>query len=169
VRPAGDGANGYKALTFNGLEKDYPIFDDLKKYVHDAGKGAGAGDQVGTVLYMRGLYSALMTAEAIKKAQEIHGTAEVTPAMVRDGYENLDITEATYEALGLPGFGPEIKGSCQNHGGQGLGAVSQWDAAADKFVLITDYIESNQDVIQPLIAEDSQAYADETGITPNCD
>ena len=81
----------------------------------------------------------------------------------------LDITEATYEALGLPGFGPEIKGSCQNHGGQGLGAVSQWDAAADQFVLITDYIESNQDVIQPLIAEDSQAYADETGITPNCD
>ena len=110
-----------------------------------------------------------MTAEAIKKAQEIHGTPDVTAAMVRDGYENLEITQATYEALGLPGFGPDIKGSCQNHGGQGLGAVSQWDAAADQFVLITDYIESNQDVIQPLIEADSAAYAEESGITPGCD
>ena len=168
VKPAGEGANGYKALTFNGMADDYPIFDDLKKYVFDAGKAAGAGDQMGTVLYMRGLYSALMTTEAIRKAQEIHNTKDVTPAMVRDGYENLDIDQARYEALGLPGFGPDIKGSCQNHGGQGLAAVSQWDAAAGKFTLISDFMESDQDVIAPLIAEDSEAYAKEAGITPGC-
>lgn len=71
-------------------------------------------------------------------------------------------------ALGLPGFGPEFKVSCQNHGGNGLGAVAQWDAAAEKWNLITGYEGSDQDVIQPLIEEDSAAFAAESGITPGC-
>ena len=37
---------------------------------YDAGKAAGAGDQVGTVLYNRGMYAAMLAAEAIKTAQE---------------------------------------------------------------------------------------------------
>ncbi len=41
VEPAGDKATGYKALTFTGLGKDYPVYDDLQKYVVDAGKAAG--------------------------------------------------------------------------------------------------------------------------------
>ncbi|MBD3787089.1 MAG: ABC transporter substrate-binding protein, partial [Sphingomonadales bacterium] len=53
VKPAGEGANGYKALTFNGVGMDYPIYADLKKYVYDAGKASGAGDQEGSVIYSR--------------------------------------------------------------------------------------------------------------------
>ncbi|MBC6406786.1 MAG: ABC transporter substrate-binding protein, partial [Rhodobacteraceae bacterium] len=64
VLPAGARAHGYKALAFHNVGSDFPIFDDLKTYVLDQGKAAGAGDQVGTVLYNRGLYAAMLAAEA---------------------------------------------------------------------------------------------------------
>jgi branched-chain amino acid transport system substrate-binding protein len=168
VKAAGDRANGYKALTFHNLGSDYPIYDDIQKYVVDAGKAAGAGDQIGTVLYNRGMYAAMLAAEAIKTAQEIHGTSAITPAMMRDGMENLSMTEAKMAALGLPNFGPEFDVSCENHGGNGFGAVSQWNAEAGEFTLITDYYQSDQEVIQALVAEDSQAFAAENGIDMRC-
>jgi branched-chain amino acid transport system substrate-binding protein len=168
VRPAGAGADGYKALTFHNLGSDYPLYDDLRKYVVEAGKAAGAGDQLGTVLYNRGMYAAMLAAEAIKTAQEIHGTSAITPEQMRDGMENLVMTEEKMVALGLPAFGPEFEVSCENHGGNGYGAVAQWDAEAGEFSLITDYYQSDQDVIMPLVEEDSAAFAAENGIEPGC-
>ena len=163
VMPAGDGADGYKALTFHNLGDDFPLYDDLRKHVVDAGKAAGAGDQLGTALYNRGMYAAMLAAEAAKTAQEMHGTKTLTPEQMRDGMENLEITEEKMAALGLPDFGPTFKVTCENHGGDGLGAVAQWSASDKKWTLITDYIEADQDVLQPLIAEDSEAFAKENG------
>ncbi len=168
VKAAGDKANGYKALTFHNLGSDYPIYADIQQYVVDAGKAAGAGDQVGTVLYNRGMYAAMLAGEAIKTAQEIHGVSDITSAQMRDGMEALEITEAKMAGLGLPNFGPEFKVSCENHGGNGFGAVSQWDSAAGEFTLITEYYQSDQDIIQPLVDEDSAAFAAENGIEPGC-
>ncbi len=168
VKAAGDKANGYKALTFHNLGSDYPVYDDIQKYVVEGGKAAGSGDQIGTVLYNRGMYAAMLAAEAIKTAQEIHGVSNITSEQMRDGMEALEITEAKMAGLGLPNFGPEFKVSCKNHGGNGFGAVSQWDAAAGEFKLITEYYQSDQDVIQPLIDEDSAAFAAENNIEPGC-
>lgn len=164
VKPAGAAADGYKALNFHMPGANFPIFDDLKKYVIDAGKAAGAGDQVGTVLYNRGMYAAMLAVEAAKKAQELSGKAQITPADMRDGMEALEITEETLAKLGLPGFGPAFKVSCANHGGDGRGLVQQWDAKAEAWKVITDYIEPDSEVIQPLIEEDSMAYAKENNI-----
>ena len=168
VKPAGASANGYKALTFHNVGSDYPVFDDIQKYVVDAGKAAGAGDQIGTVLYNRGMYAAMLASEAVKTAQSMHGTAAISPAQMRDGMENLEITEEKMTALGLPNFGPSFKVSCENHGGDGYAAVTQWDANAGSWSMITDYMQSDQDVLAPLIAADSEAYAKENNITPGC-
>ncbi|KIC50023.1 ABC transporter substrate-binding protein [Tateyamaria sp. ANG-S1] len=168
VLPAGDAANGYKALTFHGVGSDFPVFDDIQKYVVDAGKAAGAGDQIGTVLYNRGLYAAMLAAEAAKTAQEIHSTAEITPAMMRDGMEALEITEAKMAELGLPGFGPSFSVSCENHGGPGLIGMTQWDASAGTWSLISDFAETDMEVIQPLIDADSASYASENNIEAGC-
>ena len=168
VKPAGAKANGYKALAFHNLGDDYPVYDDIRKYVVDAGKAAGAGDQLGTVLYNRGVYAAMLAAEAIKTAQEIHGVSAINAAQMRDGMENLEMTEAKMAALGLPEFGPEFKVTCENHGGNGYGAVAQWDAEAGEFKLITDYFQSDQEIISKLVAEDSAAFAAENGIEPRC-
>lgn len=168
VTPAGDGANGYKSLTMHGVGADYPVYADLKKYVIDAGKAAGAGDQVGTVLYSRGMYAAMVISEAIRKAQEVHGTAAVNAAQVRDGFEQLEITEARMAELGLPNFGQPFKASCDDHGGPGMARIQQWDAAAKKWNLITDFIAPDAEVLDPLIAEDSAAFAAENKIEERC-
>jgi len=168
VKPAGDRADGYKALTFHNVGSDFPVFDDIQKYVVGSGKAAGAGDQIGTVLYNRGLYAAMLAAEAAKTAQGIHGTAAISQAQMRDGMENLEITEEKMAALGLPNFGPPFKVTCENHGGDGFGAVTQWDAKAGSWSMITPYMQSDQDVLAPLIAADAEAYAKENNITPGC-
>ena len=164
VLPTGAKANGYKALTFHAAGSDFPVFDDIKKHVLDTGKAAGAGDQVGTVLYNRGMYAAMLAVEAARTAQEIHGATDITPAQMRDGMEALVIDAAKMSALGMPGFGPEFSVDCENHGGPGLGAVQQWDAEKSEWSLISDFLPSDMDVIQPLIDEDSSAFATENKI-----
>jgi branched-chain amino acid transport system substrate-binding protein len=168
VLPAGDKANGYKAMALTAVGTDFPVFEDIQKHVVDKGLAAGAGDQIGTVPYNRGLYAAMLAAEAVKKAQEIHGVKDITSGMMRDGMEALEITDATMEALGMGGFGPTFTVSCENHGGPGVVAVTQWDASAQKWNQITDFVATDMEVIQPLIDADSAAYASENNIEPNC-
>lgn len=168
VLPAGDGANGYKALQFHNVGSDFPIFDDIQKHVVDTGKAAGAGDQIGTVIYNRGLYAAFLAAEAAKTAQEANGTKDITAAMMRDAMEALTIDEAKMAAAGLPGFGPEFQVSCENHGGGGEAAVAQWDAAAKSWSFVSDFEASDNGVIEPLIMADSMAYAAENNIEEGC-
>ncbi len=168
VLPAGDAANGYKAVTFHNVGDDFPVFDDIQKYVVEAGNAAGAGDQIGTALYNRGLYAAMLAAEAAATAQKIHGTADINAAMMRDGMEALEITEERMVALGMPNFGPSFKVSCENHGGPGTGAVAQWDATAKTWSLISDFGDSDMSVIEPLVAADSAAYAAENKLPSAC-
>ncbi|MGV6811317.1 MAG: ABC transporter substrate-binding protein [Brevirhabdus sp.] len=168
VKPVGDKANGYKSLNMHAPGADFPIYDDLKKHVYDAGKAAGAGDQAGTVLYNRGLYAAMLAVEAAKKAQEMHGTAAINAAQMRDGMEALELTDAKMAELGIPGFGPSFSVNCENHGGDGLAIVQQWDASAGKWNQITDYIAPDAEVVGALIAEDSAAFAAENNIAERC-
>ncbi|MGR3553577.1 ABC transporter substrate-binding protein, partial [Paracoccus sp. (in: a-proteobacteria)] len=166
VLPVGAGANGYKALTFNGVGMDYPVYDDMRKFVIEPGKASQGGQYVGSALYSRGMYAAVVIAEAIRKAQEIAGTAAIDAQQLRDGFEQLDITPERLTEIGLPDFGPEISLSCANHGGSGMARLQQWDAEAKQWNLISDFTEPDQEVLEPLIAEDSEAYAKEAGITP---
>ena len=167
VTPAGLAANGYKSLNMNRVA-DYPVLAEIQTLVHESGNAAGDGSNLGSVLYVRGMYAAMLAAEAIAKAQDIHGVADVTPAMVRDGMEALEITEARMAELGMEGIGPEFAVTCQNHGGAGQGLVQQWNASAGVWEPLTGFISSDTSVIAPLVAEDSAAFAAESGITPGC-
>ncbi len=168
VIPAGDGADGYKSTNFTGTGTDFPLFADIQEYVVDAGLAAGDGQSLGQVQYNRGLFAAMLAAEAVKVAQELHGVTEIDAAMMRDGMEALSITEADYSSLGLPGFAPEINITCENHSGPGMAFVQQWDAASQQWKPVTDYMTSDRETIQPLIKADAAAFATENGITPSC-
>ena len=168
VEPAGMAADGYKSLNMNRVA-DYPVFADIKEYVVDKGLAAGDGSNVGSVLYTRGMYAAMLAVEAAKTAQEMNGTPDITPAMMRDGMEALEITNAKMEELGMPGIGPEFTVTCANHGGSGMGIVQQWNAADKKWVALTDFIAPDNDVIDPLIEEDSMAFAKENNISLRCE
>ncbi|MCK0168909.1 ABC transporter substrate-binding protein [Jannaschia sp. S6380] len=168
VEPAGAAADGYLSLNMNTINPDAPIFDEIRSTVIDAGKGAGDGSNVGKVLYTRGMYAAMLAAEAIRKAQEIHGTSDITPAQMRDGMAALEMTAARMEELGAPEIGPEFSVSCDNHGGSGEGLVQRWNASDQRFEPLTGFIAPDRSVIDPLVEEDSAAYAAENNITPAC-
>ena len=167
VAPAGMAANGYKALNMNAVEP-MPVFDEIQEHVIDAGLGAGDGSNLGSVLYTRGMYAAMLAAEAVAKAQEIHGVTDITAEQMRDGMEALEITAARMEELGAPGIGPEFSVSCEDHGGSGEGIVQQWDAEAGEWEVLTDFIAPDEEVIAPLVEEDAAAFAAENGIEPGC-
>lgn len=169
VMSAGAKADGYKAVTFHNVGRDFPVFDDIKTHVVDKGLAAGAGDQIGNVLYNRGMYAAMLAAEAAKTAQEIHGTADINAAMMRDGMEALEITEEKMAALGMPNFGPSFNVSCENHGGPGLVGVTQWDAESKTWSLISGFKPTDGEVIGALVDEDSGAYASENNIAARCE
>jgi len=165
VASAGAAAAGYRALNMNRLG-DMPVFDEIRTHVHEAGNAAGDGSNVGSVLYTRGMYAAMLAAEAIRAAQEIHGVAAITPEMMRDGMEALEITNARMEELGMPGIGPEFAVSCEDHGGTGMAAMIQWDGS--DWITLTDFVAPDDSVTQPLIEEDSAQFAAENNIASQC-
>jgi branched-chain amino acid transport system substrate-binding protein len=165
VAQAGAAAAGYRALNMNRLG-DMPVFAEIQEHVLDAGLGAGDGTNLGSVLYTRGMYAAILAAEAIRKAQEIHGVADITPAMMRDGMEALEMTNARMEELGVPMIGPEFAVSCEDHGGTGMAIMTQWNGT--EWVTLTDFVAPDDSVTQPLVMEDSAQYAAENNISSQC-
>ena len=166
VVPVGEGADGYKSITWHAPGKDFPVFDEIKTHVLDKGMAAGDGSKVGEVGYDRGLYSAVVVAEAIRLAQKTTGGGDITPSAMRDAYEALGITDERWAELGLPNFAPAFQNSCEDHGAPHMGAMQQWDAKGQKWVLVSDFMGPDNDIVGPLIEEDSMAYAQENGITP---
>ena len=165
VEQVGSEAAGYRALNMNRLG-DMPVFDEIREHVHEADMAAGDGSNVGSVLYTRGLYAAMLAAEAIREAQEMHGVSDITPEMMRDGMEALEITNARMQELGMPRIGPEFAVSCENHGGSGMAIMQQWDGS--EWVTLTDFIAPDDSVTQPLVLEDSAQYAAENDIASQC-
>ena len=168
VLPAGDAAHGYKSLAMHNTGNSFPIYADLKKHVYDKGLAAGAGDQTGTVLYNRGIYAAMLATEAARLAQKMTGKSDISPADMRDAMEEFSIDEGRMAALGLPNFAPSFSVTCENHGGPGLAAIQQWDAKAKKWSMISDFIQTDGEIINALIAEDSTNYAKENNIAERC-
>ena len=147
---------------------DFPVYDDMRKYVIDKGLGAGDGSNVGTVLYSRGMYAAIMAVEAAKTAQEIHGVSKITPTMMRDGLENLEMSEEKMAAIGLLAFHLLLKQVVRTMEEQGSAAIQQWDAKKGTWSFITEYMNSDASVIEPLILADSAQYAAENNIKERC-
>jgi branched-chain amino acid transport system substrate-binding protein len=140
------------------------VFEDLFEHVYDQGRGAGEWEDVGEVLYNRGLINAVIVVEAIRTAQEMHGQQPLTGAQVRDGLENLEITEDRLAELGMSGFTPPLKVTCADHEGDHAVRVQQWDG--EKWEFVSDWITPMKDVVRPMIEDSAAKYAEENGITP---
>ncbi|MGH8639310.1 MAG: ABC transporter substrate-binding protein [Burkholderiales bacterium] len=166
VVPAGDAAKGYIAAGFNVSGTDYPVIKDIQKYVYAKDQGEmDDKSRIGSIYYNRGVVFAIVTAEAVRKAQERYGKGKpMTGEQVRWGLENLDINEAYLKKLGATGFMQPLKVSCKDHEGGGAVKFQQWDGA--KWVVISDWIESDQSIVRPMIEESAAQYAKEKGITP---
>jgi branched-chain amino acid transport system substrate-binding protein len=149
VVPAGDAARGYKSMTFHAPGAGFKLHQDILKHVYDKGKGAYGGDRakVGEVLYNRTLINAMLNVEAIRTAMKKYGNKPLTGEQVRWGMENLDITEKRLDEMGMKGLMRPLKVTCENHEGNGLALVQQWDGK--KWTIVTDWIEPMREVVRP--------------------
>jgi len=75
---------------------------------------------------------------------------------MRMGLENIDLTQARLEELGLAGFTGAIKGSCADHEGAGSIFIQQWDGG--DWNRVTDLIPPMNDVVRPLLEEAAEKY-----------
>ena len=165
VTPAEAAAKGYNGLALaHGAENDRPIHKDITKAVYDKGNGTGKKEDVGQVLYNRGMISAALVVESIRTAQKKVGNRVVTGEEVRWGAENLNIDAARIKALGMEGMMQPIKTSCADHEGARTARIQTWDGKAWSYT--SDWYTSDQKMLQPMIKTASAKYATEKKITP---
>jgi len=166
VIPAGDAAKGYIAAGFNVSGANYPVIRDIQKHVY--GKGKGEMDdksRIGSIFYNRGVVFSMITAEAVRKAQDKYGKGKpVTGEQVRWALENLVIDDKRLKELGAVGFMQPLKVSCLDHEGGGQVKFQQWDGKQWK--VISDWISSDQSIVRPMIEASAAQYAKENKITP---
>jgi ABC-type branched-subunit amino acid transport system ATPase component len=87
----------------HGAEPNAKIVQDILKEVHGKGQGTGPKDEVGQVLYMRGLIARCWRRRRAR-AQERFGKGKVmTGEQVRWGLENLALDQKKLDALGFAG------------------------------------------------------------------
>jgi branched-chain amino acid transport system substrate-binding protein len=149
VVPAGDGAKGYKGATFHAPGTAFKVHQDIVKFVYDKGKGGGTKEEMGAPLYNRGVVNAMLSAEAVRTAMAKYGNKALTGEQVRWGFENLNLTEARLDQLGMKGFMHPIKVTCEDHEGNGPILVQQWDGK--KWALVSDWIAPMREVVRPKI------------------
>ena len=164
VRAAGADAKGYQGLALNPSGQDYPVIQEILKHVYDKGKGSAKREEVGEVLYNRGMINAMLTLEAVRTAMKATGAKSVTGAQVRDGFEHLDLSADRITELGFEGLVSPLKVSCLDHGGARKARVHQWDGS--KWVFTSDWIEGDTAHLRPKMEEAAARYAAEKGITP---
>src|SRR5262249_46329326 len=164
VVPAGELARGFICAVWHGTGTDFPLIQDILKYVYARGKGPGPESDVGTTRWLRGMLNGLLTAEAIRTAMRHFGNQPLTGVQVQWGLDHLTLTAASLKELGVEGLLPPLTLSCRDHEGGGGVKFQQWDGA--KWTIITDWITPDQALVRPLVEAAAARYAQEKGITP---
>ncbi len=160
VLPVGDGAKGYSGLNFlAGAGHSGKVHQDIFKFLHDKGQGTGPKEEVGSVLYNRGMVSAMYAVEGVRRAQLAYGKKPLTGEQVRWGLENLAIDNARIKAIGFEGYMTPTSTSCADHMGAHSARVQTWDGS--KWVYSSEVIEADMQIIKPLITAAAAKYAAE--------
>ncbi len=152
VVPAGEGAKSFKSMTFHAPGAGFKVHQDVIKHVYDKGKGAAKKEQLGEVYHNRGMLNAMLNAEAIRTAMVKYNLKSAPNSeQVRWGFENLNLTDQRLDQLGMKGVIRPLRVTCENHEGNGMAAVQQWDGKQWK--VVSDWIEPMRDVVRPKLEE----------------
>src|SRR5258708_13252382 len=92
VIPAGEKAAGYKALMLQHPAGKSAVYADLEKFVIAPGKSLAKPDEIGSVLYNRGLINSMLGTESIRTAMAKFGNNPMTGEPVRSRIEHLPLT-----------------------------------------------------------------------------
>ena len=160
VKDVGEGAKGYNALNLNSFGQDSKVMQDILKYVHARSQGSGPKDEVGSVLYTRGVIIQMLGVEAVRRAQERFGKGKVmTGEQVRWGLENLALDQKKLDALGFAGAMRPLSTSCLDHMGSTWARIETWDGA--KWSFTSDWLQADDQIIKPMVKAAADKYAAE--------
>lgn len=167
VKDIGEGAKGYSAMTLqHGAEPNSKVVKDVLELVHAKGQGTGPKDEVGQVLYMRGLISAMLGVEGVRKAQERYGKGKVmTGTQVRWGLENLNLDQKMLDSMGFAGVMRPVQASCLDHMGSAWVRVHTWNGSKWEFAN-TDWYQADEKLLRPMVMLASGKYAEEKKLKP---
>ncbi|MBS0342969.1 MAG: ABC transporter substrate-binding protein, partial [Proteobacteria bacterium] len=160
VKDVGANAKGYNALALNTSGTEPKVIQDILKQVHDKGQGTGPKEEVGSVLYTRGVIIQMLGVEAVRRAQERFGKGKVmTGEQVRWGLENLALDQKKLDALGFSGVLRPISTSCQDHMGSTWARVYTWDGS--KWGGMSDWYQADEQIIKPMVKVAADKYVTE--------
>ena len=164
VKDVGDGAKGYNGLALqHGAEPNAAVVKEVLDKLHGKGQGTGPKEEVGSVLYMRGLTQAMLGVEGVRRAQERYGKGKVmTGEQTRWGLENLALDQPKLDALGFKGVMRPISTSCADHRGATWARMHTWNGS--KWEFSSDWYESDGAIIKPMIKAAADKYAAEKKI-----
>ena len=160
LKLVGEDGKGYRSISWSVPNSEAPVMQEIKETVVDAGKSMINQDEgeFDWVFYQRGVMISMILVEAIKAAQDNFDAKVPTAEQVRWGLENLDITEAKLEELGMSGMIVPFKTSCADHTGHGGGWMLEWDGS--QFQKVSELITPDREAIQPLEEAEAQKYAE---------
>ena len=162
VIPAGKAAVGYVAAGFHPSGRGFPVIQEILDKVYGVGKGNLSPQRVGTIYHNRGVIAGILSAEALRLAQSKYGEKPLTGEQYRWGLENLSVSAERIKELGAEGLMSPIKLSCFDHEGGGAVKFQEWDGKQWK--VVTDWIETDQSIVRPMIEASAANYAKEKGI-----
>ena len=87
----------------------------------------------------------------------------VTGEDVQWALEHLEVTPKMIANLGLTGLMPPMKLSCMDHEGGGRAKFMQWDGK--QWNVVSDWIDSDQSIVRPMVEASAAKYAKEKGLT----
>ena len=165
VKDVGESAKGYNALTLNPSGTQPKVIQDILKYVYDKGQGtAAARDEVGQILYTRGVIIQMLAVEAVRRAQERYGKGKVmTSEQVRWGLENLALDQKKLDALGFADVLRPVSTSCQDHMGSTWARVETWDGK--KWNMSSDFMEADEAILKPMVKAAADKYVADKKLT----
>jgi len=161
--PAGDAAKGFISITTHPSGTQFPVLQDIKKDVVDAGKGNLADPKrFGNVYYNLGVVNGILNVEALRVAQAKYGKRPLTGEEVRWGFENIRLDDARLKELGALGLVQPLKLSCADHEGGGAVRFQQWTGSNWK--VISDWVQADRALLRPIIEASSLKYAKEQNL-----
>ena len=165
LKDVGEGGKGYSSVMMqHGAEPGAEVVKEILEKVHGKAQGTGPKDEVGSVLYMRGVVGAMLSVEGVRAAQERFGKGKhMSGEQARWGYENLNLTQAKLDALGFKGVMRPVSTSCQDHMGSAWARVHTWDGG--KFTWSSDWLQADDQIIRPLVRASADKYATEKKLT----
>jgi branched-chain amino acid transport system substrate-binding protein len=166
VKDVGDGAKGYNGVAMqHGAHPNAKVTKETLDLVHAKGQGTGPKEEVGSVLYMRGMLSAMLGVEGVRRAQERYGKGKVmTGEQVRWGLENLALDQKKLDALGFGEVMRPVSTSCTDHMGPAWARIHTWDGT--KWAFTSDWYQSDDSILKPMVKAAAAKYAQEKKITP---